>query len=101
MLIKARPVAGDKALGREFLKNLEPFVYPRSFMTSPAASVARIKARIEATVGDEANVKLMPGGIRDIEFIVQTSSFSTEGGTRPCANGIPSRRSMRSAMQGT
>ena len=82
MLIKARPVAGDKALGREFLKNLEPFVYPRSFMTSPAASVARIKARIEATVGDEANVKLMPGGIRDIEFIVQTLQL-LNGGRNP------------------
>jgi [glutamine synthetase] adenylyltransferase / [glutamine synthetase]-adenylyl-L-tyrosine phosphorylase len=72
MLLKARPAAGDLALGASFLVQLQPFVTPRSFREHPAASVARIKARIESDVGEEPNIKLMSGGIRDIEFTVQT-----------------------------
>jgi glutamate-ammonia-ligase adenylyltransferase len=82
MLIKARPVAGDAALGAEFLRNLEPFVYPRSLAEHPAASVARIKSRIEADVAGEPNIKLMAGGIRDIEFIAQTLQLISGGTTR-------------------
>jgi [glutamine synthetase] adenylyltransferase / [glutamine synthetase]-adenylyl-L-tyrosine phosphorylase len=81
MLIKARPVAGDAAFGAEIIRQLQPFVYPRTFFENPAESVARIKARIEASVGDEQNIKLMPGGIRDIEFIVQTLQL-INGGSR-------------------
>jgi len=79
MLLKARPVAGDAPLGSRFLRALEPFVYPRTFFRHPVESVARIKARIEKAIGDEANVKLMPGGIRDIEFIVQTLQLINGG----------------------
>jgi len=79
MLLKARPVAGDLVLGRQFIASLEPFVYPRSFLEHPAESVARIKARIETSLGDAANVKLMAGGIRDIEFIVQTLQLLNAG----------------------
>ena len=79
MLLKARPVAGDLSLGRQFIASLEPFVYPRSFLEHPAESVARIKARIETSIGDAANVKLMAGGIRDIEFIVQTLQLLNAG----------------------
>ncbi len=71
MLLKARVVAGDSAFGESFLRQLEPFIYPRSALQHPAESSARIKARIETVIGEEANVKLMRGGIRDIEFIVQ------------------------------
>jgi glutamate-ammonia-ligase adenylyltransferase len=79
MLLKARPVAGDAHLGSRFIRALEPFVYPRTFFHHPAESVARIKARIEKAIGNEANVKLMPGGIRDIEFIVQTLQLINGG----------------------
>jgi glutamate-ammonia-ligase adenylyltransferase len=72
MLLKARCVAGDPALGARFLSSLEPFVFPRTFLHHPAEYVARIKAKIEATTGDGRNLKLMPGGIRDVEFVVQT-----------------------------
>ncbi len=72
MLIKARTVAGDRELGSGFLRQLAPFVYPRTFFQHPAESVARIKARIENAIGGDENVKLRPGGIRDIEFTVQT-----------------------------
>ncbi len=79
MLIKARPVGGDAALGRQFIDLLQPFVYPRTFFHHPAESIARIKARIEAKVGDEENIKLMAGGIRDIEFIVQALQLLNGG----------------------
>lgn len=82
MLIKARPVAGNMEFGWDFIRQLQPFVYPRTFFQHPAEYVARIKARIEASVGGEQNVKLMPGGIRDIEFVVQTLQL-INGGSRP------------------
>ena len=80
MLIKARPVAGDREFGRRAIEAFQPFVYPRTFLESPSASAARIKARIEAAVGDVANIKLMAGGIRDIEFIVQSLQLTNGGG---------------------
>jgi glutamate-ammonia-ligase adenylyltransferase len=82
MLIKARPVAGDLGFGAAFLKSLEPFIFPRTFIQHPADSVARIKARIEVSIGTGQNIKLMPGGIRDIEFTVQTLQL-INGGLRP------------------
>ncbi|MBI5470828.1 MAG: hypothetical protein HY961_00640 [Ignavibacteriae bacterium] len=71
MLIKARAVAGDKEFGAEFIRHLEPFVYPRTFLQNPREYIARIKSRIEAAIAGEENVKLRAGGIRDIEFVVQ------------------------------
>jgi glutamate-ammonia-ligase adenylyltransferase len=82
MLLKARPVGGDRALGEAFLRALEPFVYPRAFLEHPAEAITRMKARIESTLGDATNVKLMPGGIRDIEFIVQALQL-LHGGKNP------------------
>jgi glutamate-ammonia-ligase adenylyltransferase len=82
MLIKARPVAGDLAFGDAVIARLTPFVYPRTLLHSPAESIARIKARIEAAVGERDDVKLGPGGIRDIEFAVQALQL-LNGGRMP------------------
>ncbi len=75
-LIKARPVAGDGALGTRFLTLIEPFVYRRSLDYSAIAEVRAIKDRIDANLGlggeSFRHVKLGYGGIREIEFIVQT-----------------------------
>lgn len=72
MLIKARSVGGDREFGRTFIESLWPFVYPRTFFLHPAEAVARIKGRIEEELADDENIKLRPGGIRDIEFVAQT-----------------------------
>ena len=76
MLIKARPVAGDAALGAEFVEMVQPFRYPRSLSQRTLREVAAVKKRIEKEIvkaGElERNVKLGRGGIREIEFIVQT-----------------------------
>ena len=74
-LIKARPVAGDLALGAELLESLQSFRYPRHPPPSLLAEVAAMKARTEQeVVGTHAlarDVKSGHGGIREIEFIVQ------------------------------
>jgi glutamate-ammonia-ligase adenylyltransferase len=76
MLIKTRPVAGDVALGAEFVEMVQAFRYPRSLSQRTVREVAAVKRRIEKEIVKEGemerNVKLGRGGIREIEFIVQT-----------------------------
>jgi glutamate-ammonia-ligase adenylyltransferase len=74
-LIKLRPVAGDKGLGEEFLRAIEPFVYRKYLSFSEINEIKVLKRRIErqarkAGVSD-TEVKTGHGGIRDIEFTIQ------------------------------
>ncbi len=87
MLIKGRCAAGDAELCRHFLRAVQPMVFPRDPETLThdafAAIEAVLNARQEITrelkrrTGAKAkhraewNVKLSPGGIRDIEFVAQ------------------------------
>lgn len=75
-LIKARGIAGSRELAYDFLRLHQPFIYPRSATPDLLEEVANIKHRIERDVVGpeklERDVKLGRGGIRDIEFIVQT-----------------------------
>ena len=85
-LIKARGVAGDPALGEEFIQMLQPFVYARYAGTQVIQQMAAIKQRIESEIVRDdrltRHVKLGIGGIREIEFIVQ--SFQVlRGGRSP------------------
>ncbi len=95
MLIKARPIAGDEEFGEAFLQQLEPFVFPRTFFQNPKEYIAKIKARIEAAIVGEENVKLRPGGIRDVEFIVQALQLINGGKNK----GIRSRNSLVALQQ--
>jgi [glutamine synthetase] adenylyltransferase / [glutamine synthetase]-adenylyl-L-tyrosine phosphorylase len=74
-MLKARPVAGDRALGAELLAAAEPFVWPEELDPGVVAEVRAMKARIEAKPEVQRHggrqVKLGPGGIRDVEFSVQ------------------------------
>ncbi|HLX94380.1 MAG TPA: bifunctional [glutamate--ammonia ligase]-adenylyl-L-tyrosine phosphorylase/[glutamate--ammonia-ligase] adenylyltransferase [Verrucomicrobiae bacterium] len=76
MLIKARHVAGDKALAAEFVEMIQPFRYPHSISERVLHEVTLVKDRIEREVVGadelERNVKLGRGGIREIEFVVQS-----------------------------
>jgi glutamate-ammonia-ligase adenylyltransferase len=76
MLIKARGVAGDRALAAEFLEMINPFRYPRSLPERTLPEIAAMKRRIENEVvkaGElERDVKRGRGGIREIEFIAQS-----------------------------
>lgn len=74
-LIKARPVAGDLAAGAELLERLQPFVYRRYLDFTAIGSLRELKQRIKDDVtrrGDELSLKLGEGGIRELEFIVQS-----------------------------
>ncbi len=75
-LTKARGICGSRELAYEFLRQLQPFIYPKSPTPDLLDEVAAIKRRIERdVVGHENlawNVKLGAGGIREIEFVVQT-----------------------------
>jgi glutamate-ammonia-ligase adenylyltransferase len=76
-LLKARPVAGDRSLGRAFLQEVAPFVF-RRFMDFQALEELkgmrdRILAELKRTERDLfQDVKLGRGGIREIEFTVQS-----------------------------
>src|SRR6059058_4517783 len=75
-LIKARGIAGSRELAYDFLRLHQPFIYPKSATPDLLEEIASIKHRIERdVVGPEKldrDVKLGRGGIRDIEFVVQT-----------------------------
>jgi glutamate-ammonia-ligase adenylyltransferase len=75
-LIKARGIAGSRELAYDFLRLHQSFIYPKSATPDLLEEIANIKHRIERDVVGperlERDVKLGRGGIRDIEFIVQT-----------------------------
>src|SRR5438874_11430003 len=75
-LIKARGIAGSRELAYEFLRQHQPFIYPRSPTPDLLDEIAKIKRRIERDVVRtdtmERDVKLGRGGIREVEFVVQT-----------------------------
>jgi glutamate-ammonia-ligase adenylyltransferase len=83
-LIKARPVAGDLALGRLFLEEVRPFVWRRYLDFAAMADIHAMKQRMDAHKGTRLgsgdgpaqllghDLKLGEGGIREIEFCAQT-----------------------------
>jgi glutamate-ammonia-ligase adenylyltransferase len=73
-LLKARPVAGDLELGTAFVGTLAPLVWSAGERPGFVEDVQAMRRRVEATLrGDtaEREVKLGPGGLRDVEFSVQ------------------------------
>jgi glutamate-ammonia-ligase adenylyltransferase len=84
-MIKARPVAGDIDAGRAFLKELQPYVWRKYMDYAAIADVHSIKRQIHAHKGHAEvavkghNVKLGRGGIREIEFFVQTQQLIAGG----------------------
>jgi glutamate-ammonia-ligase adenylyltransferase len=74
-LVRARPAAGDLALGARFLAHVRPFLYGRPFDASALAEVRRLKEETDREVAlrgeSTRNVKLGTGGIREVEFLTQ------------------------------
>jgi glutamate-ammonia-ligase adenylyltransferase len=74
-LLKARPVAGDAALGARFDEAARNRVWTRGFSADELAAVRAMKARTEQLVTSRGfegrEIKRGPGGIRDVEFAVQ------------------------------
>ncbi|MHA6685187.1 bifunctional [glutamine synthetase] adenylyltransferase/[glutamine synthetase]-adenylyl-L-tyrosine phosphorylase [Mesorhizobium sp. A556] len=84
-MIKARPVAGDLQAGAAFLKELQPYIWRKYMDYAAIADVHSIKRQIHAHKGHGEiavkghNVKLGRGGIREIEFFVQTQQLIAGG----------------------
>jgi glutamine synthetase adenylyltransferase len=73
-LLKARPVAGDRALGRAYVEAVSPLVWQASQRDNFVEDVQAMRRRVVGTLpAAEAGrqLKLGPGGLRDIEFAVQ------------------------------
>jgi len=87
-MIKARPVAGDLAAGRQFLARLQPYIWRKYLDFAAIQDIHSIKRQINAHRGGGKiavaghNVKLGRGGIREIEFFAQTQQLIW-GGRQP------------------
>jgi glutamate-ammonia-ligase adenylyltransferase len=82
---KARPVAGDIAAGERFLHTLRPFVYRRYLDYGALDGLREMKVAIAAEVARKDladDIKRGPGGIREIEFLVQALQL-IRGGREP------------------
>jgi len=84
-LIKARPCAGDLAAGEALLAALSPFIWRKYLDFAAVADVHAMKRQIHAYRGHDDiaveghNIKLGRGGIREIEFFVQTQQLIAGG----------------------
>lgn len=93
MLLKARPIAGDMLLGRHFLNIVAPQIYRTTTDFSQIEKLAETRDRMQKQrrmrPAGTLDVKLDPGGIRDVEFLVQclqrlyggSDRFLRSGGT--------------------
>lgn len=75
-LLRARFVAGDAQLGADFIALADQIRYPATFGEAETREVRRIKARVEAErlprgADPKRHLKLGPGGISDVEWLVQ------------------------------
>ncbi len=96
--IKARAVAGDVAMGEQALQRLRPFVYRRYLDYGTFEALRDMKEMIRREVerkGLHGNIKLGPGGIREIEFIGQAFQL-IRGGREPA---LQSRQILRTLEQ--
>ncbi|HPE47411.1 MAG TPA: bifunctional [glutamine synthetase] adenylyltransferase/[glutamine synthetase]-adenylyl-L-tyrosine phosphorylase [Hyphomonas sp.] len=86
--IKGRAAAGDIGAGKRFLQRLQPYVWRRHLDYWAIGDIQAIKRMINTKAGAKAfdipgpDIKLGPGGIREIEFFVQTQQLIL-GGRRP------------------
>ncbi|MFJ4757193.1 bifunctional [glutamine synthetase] adenylyltransferase/[glutamine synthetase]-adenylyl-L-tyrosine phosphorylase [Streptomyces sp. NPDC088763] len=73
-LLKARPVAGDLELGAEYVAALRPLVWKAAERDNFVADVQKMRRRVVENIPVsevDRQLKLGPGGLRDVEFAVQ------------------------------
>ena len=92
MLIRLRLVTGPTALADTFCEGIRPFVYRRSIDPAVLRAVRDMKHRIEAERREErrdleVDLKEGPGGIRDVEFLVQAFQLFLGGRTPEIRTG--------------
>ncbi len=95
-LIKARAVAGDIATGEAFLREIAPFIWRKYLDFAAIADIHSIKRQVHAYRGHGTvavaghDIKRGRGGIREIEFFVQTQQLIA-GGRDPALRGTRTR----------
>ena len=112
-MTKARPVAGDIALGYAFLSAIRPFIWRRRLDFAAIADLHAMKRRIDTHRGFVAHdfkggapaaglagvdVKLGPGGIREIEFAAQTLQL-VWGGRSPGLRDLTTLGALRGLVR--
>jgi glutamate-ammonia-ligase adenylyltransferase len=73
-LLKARPIAGDSELGSEYIKRIWPKVWESTVRENFVDSVQKMRQKVTDNIPNnevDSQIKLGPGGLRDIEFTVQ------------------------------
>lgn len=73
-LLKARPVAGDEALGQEYMDMTRPFVWNAAKRDNFVLDCQNMRERVESLIPaalQDREIKLGCGGLRDVEFTVQ------------------------------
>jgi [glutamine synthetase] adenylyltransferase / [glutamine synthetase]-adenylyl-L-tyrosine phosphorylase len=98
-LLKARPLAGDLELGQRYIDGVAPKVWSSASRENFVESVQRMRERVTANIPDDEvdiQLKLGPGGLRDIEFTVQllqlvhgqTDEAVRQAGTLPALEAL-------------
>jgi glutamate-ammonia-ligase adenylyltransferase len=92
MLIRLRSVTGPAALANAFCEGIRPFVYRRNIDPAVLRAVRDMKHRIETERREahrdlEVDLKEGPGGIRDVEFLVQAFQLFLGGRTPEIRTG--------------
>ena len=104
-LLKARPIAGDLELGERYVQALSPLVWTASQRPGFVADVQAMRRRVVAHLPAdqlEREIKLGPGGLRDVEFAVQLlqlvhgrADAGAAGAGHPAGAGGAARRRLR------
>ncbi|MDH2442344.1 bifunctional [glutamine synthetase] adenylyltransferase/[glutamine synthetase]-adenylyl-L-tyrosine phosphorylase [Amnibacterium sp. CER49] len=98
-LLKARPIAGDEDLGRRYVDGVRDRVWTASAQPDFVAGVQRMRERVEQHIPAgqaDRQLKLGPGGLRDVEFTVQLLQLvhgRTDDGVRQRAT-LPALRAL-------
>jgi glutamate-ammonia-ligase adenylyltransferase len=75
-LLRARPMAGNDDLARDFLELIDPIRYPEAVAEADVREIRRVKARVESErlprgADPARHLKLGRGGLSDVEWLVQ------------------------------
>lgn len=107
-LIKARACTGDEDVGLRFVEATRPFVFESGVDEERVAEIRRMKERVESHAAQSArkagshganDVKLGPGGIRDIEFSVQLLQL-VHGGNDPSVRSGNTLEALAALVEG-
>jgi [glutamine synthetase] adenylyltransferase / [glutamine synthetase]-adenylyl-L-tyrosine phosphorylase len=104
-MIKARACAGDIAAGEALLAELSPFIWRKYLDFVALGDIHEMKRQIQAYRGhgevavEGHNIKLGRGGIREIEFFVQTQQLIA-GGRHPHLRGRETLATLRALSEG-